>query len=454
MAEKLVVLIANVGERDLYYNVRSEEDPHFCCFEQGKEDERAAANCLKCRLGSRYLACKILERLEKPDQYPNEWRRLHYPILKTVLDEFPCSSVVDKLILVVTDQPQGTDERFRCRDSVYVGEVLKRLIEKDYSEKVREILVVRYQGNPSDRESSYKFFGKALPQLAPNAEVKQFHAALSGGTPALNNSLQDQALRLYRTKCRFYQVVPPSESEVHAGAEKGKIQPVSARPFLRDLATVIVEQLLHRYDYSGALEVLNMFRPIRFWQNEVEAALRHAERRLDLDLKGATQALRRCSRRPPLSIWHQAVSNPDPLKLLVEVYYVAIARFEHREYAEFLWRLRLIFESSKEAILDHLGNPKWERVHNAHTKLGALVGLAGRVLHPMRGRGVTSPRGISGASIAKALKSQTPNPNEVVEVLRTLVEELWRLQKPSDPFPKNPYEEINAFVKAGLKDHN
>ncbi len=447
MARK--ILIANVGERDLYYNVGDSNEPRFENFEWGKPGQEAVAKWLGCKEGARYIAGKIWENLRRD---PSVADRLRYPILKTALDVvLTDNDFLDELVLVVTDQPGGTYERFRCRDSLYTGEIIKELIQRDYGNRVKRVSIHYYRENPANREQGYAFFGELLPRVAPEAEVGEFHAVLSGGTPALNDGLQEQALRLYKTRCRFYEVLPPGDEESLKGAEKGELQPISAKPFLRDLAIGIIEQLLDRYDYSGALEVLDMFRPVKFWDQTVEDVLRHAERRLDLDLHEATRVLAKHKTQTgsPLSKWYQAVSNPDPLRLLVEVYHVAVARCEHREYADFLWRLRLILESSKEEIYSHLGNTDWREVHSVHAKLGRLVGLAGRVLHPDRGLGVRSPRGISERTVANAFGKNT-SVDAVVTALETLVRGLWGLQK-SAPFPENPYEEINAFIKEALK---
>jgi len=446
MLDKLVVFVANVGERDLYYNVGDASHPDFCHFELGKDDGERVAKHLKCQNGARYIANSILVGLKNDS---SEAQRLRYPILRTVLDEvLESGKTLDRLILIVTDQPEGTAEQFRRRDSLYTGAVLKQLIERQYQGHVKEVRIARYRGNPSNREQAYRFFGDALPQLAPNARVEELHAALSGGVPALNDSLQEQALRLYKTKCRFYEVVPPSEEEARAGAVRGTLQPVSAKPFLRDLAISIIEQLLGRYDYSGALEVLEMFRAVRFWDEKVEAALRHAERRINLDFRGAARAIQGYRDDPSLGQWSQAISQADQLGQLVETYYIAKARCEHHEYADFLWRVRLIWESTKEEVYNHLPNPQWEETRGAHDALSSLIGLTGHVLHPDRGGGIRPVRGISAEIIAEKFGNSV---EEVVATLGSLVGFLWKRHRGEEPFPGNPYEQINRYMKESLK---
>jgi hypothetical protein len=130
------------------------------------------------------------------------------------------------------------------------------LIERDYGSKIRQpIEVVKFDlGNPSDHELTYKFWGDRLPQIVPE-EVKELHVSLSGGVPALNNNLKEQAVHFYKAKCRLYQVISPSDEELRRGADLGTLQVVSPLPFLKEVTHSIVEQLTNRYDYSGALQV-------------------------------------------------------------------------------------------------------------------------------------------------------------------------------------------------------
>jgi hypothetical protein len=354
-----IVFIANVGERDLYYNVGSTDAPNFCHFELGKWDESQVAQFLNCNHGSRYIAELILQLLQ---QDPQKAQRLRYPILKAVLDDGVLKSgkAIDKLILVVTDQPapSQTPEQFYCRDSVNSGQVLTELIKKDYPTQVREIIVVPYQQNLSQalRERTYEFFGKLLSKEAPERDVSELHASLSGGVPAFNDSLQEQALRLYKAKCRFYEVIPPEEQAMRRGAEKGQLQAVSAKPFLRDLAVSIIEQLLNRYDYSGALEVLKMFQAVKFWDDEVEAILKHAERRINFNFSEAASPLQRFQNTEPMKTWYQQVQKPILLDQLIETYFVAQSRYQNREYTDMLWRVSAFYENGLRFIAGRLLN--------------------------------------------------------------------------------------------------
>jgi hypothetical protein len=445
-----IVFIANVGERDLYYNVGSTDAPNFCHFELGKGDENQVAQFLNCGHGSRYIAKRILQRLQ---QDPQEAQRLRYPILKTVLDDGVLKSgkAIDKLILVVTDQPAPpqTPEQFYCRDSVNSGQVLTELIKKDYPTQVREIIVVPYQQNLSQalRERTYEFFGKLLSKEAPERDVSELHASLSGGVPAFNDSLQEQALRLYKAKCRFYEVIPPEEQAMRRGAEKGQLQAVSAKPFLRDLAVSIIEQLLNRYDYSGALEVLKMFQAVKFWDDEVEAVLHHAEHRLNLNLKEAAQALHKYKNRDPFRSWWQTAQNPQELDRVIEAYFLAEARYKNREYAEMLWRIRAVFEIGNELLARAQGGkrptPQQQRAQQLLHSLLGLKNLSNDMLHDLQG--------VSIDKINKAFQPPQQNVGRANHewLIPTLHEIVALLANGANL--GNPYQQINRYLLTKLR---
>lgn len=449
MSQGQIVLVANVGERDLYYNIGDDAQPNFCHFELGKEDEKQVAHHLGCKNGARYISETILQRLQQ-DQ--NEAQRLRYPILKTVLDDgvLPSGTIIDKLVLVVTDQPSGTLEQHRCRDSLFTGQVLEQLIKRDYAGRVRAVEIVRYQENPANRERSYGFFGKYLSQLAP--DVQEFHASLSGGVPALNDSLQEQALRLYKAKCRFYEVVPPSEQESRQGTPKGTLQPVSAKPFLKDLAISIIEQLLNRYDYSGAREVLQMFRAVQFWNADVEAVLEYAERRGHLDFEGAQRALV-SSRESVPGDWYAAINNRDEVTPLLEIFYVAQLQCKTENYADLIWRVFAFAEYIKEKLSLDVSDPNQALVLSINERLFSnLKALRNTVVHDLKG---VSRKTIEDGFIPhEYIMRSFPDEEDKMTLLMCTLEELASrvIQlKRSRGTLKNPYNEINQWLMKTLR---
>jgi hypothetical protein len=345
----MIVLVANVGERDLYYNVGTKEKPNFCHCEWGKPDMDQLKQELACRPGARHVGKAILDSVQRD---PNKLERCHYPILRTVLDQVGETQEIDLLVLVVTDQPSMTKPEYRDRDSVYTGQVLQQLITRDFGDRVHEIRLQRYYKAPS-RAESYDFFGDLLPQVAPRKRIERFHASLSGGIPALNASLQEQSLRIYRGNCSLYEVEAPDENSCRTGAERGTIRPVSISPFLRDVVISLVEQLIARYDYRGALEVLNTFRGVQFWNKNVDALLRHAEHRLNFNFDKAADALAAYQHESPLGQWHDSARKPALLDKLIETYFIAELRYKNQEYVDMIWRISAFYENGLRFVGAH-----------------------------------------------------------------------------------------------------
>ena len=431
----MTVVVANVGERDLYYNIGTESEPNFCHFERGKPDAQELARNLNCEPGARYIAKALLERLEADK---NEWQRCRYPILKTVLDAV--TEPIDLLVLVVTDQPEGTKPEHRNRDTLYTGEILKRLIEKDYAGHVKEVRLEHYRLPPT-RDQAYPYFGKLLSERAPPETTVKFYASLSGGLPPLNDALQEQAIRLYRDKCVLFEVIPPSEEECRKGAEKGEIKLVSW-PFLRDLAITLVKELLGRYDYSGALEVLRTFQSVGHWKPEVEALLKHAESRMNLNFKAAAQALEPYKSKDPYKEWYESVAKEDQVLRLVENYFVVEIRYRNHEYADMLPRIRLFFELGKDLLPSP---PEAQDIWKLLDSLQNLNRLAGDFLHQARGVGTDSIN-----QCFRPLQKIVPKENHelLVPTMREIAERISELKGME---LKNPYQEINEHIMRLLK---
>lgn len=348
----MIVLAVNLGERDLYYNVGSTSEPNFCNFERGKDDERRVCEHLECSSGARHISATILQRLQRDPDLP---ARLRYPIVRTVIDSvLGTAEHIHELLLFVTDQPEEVGETHRSRDSVNTGRILRHLIRLDYADLVENIRLVRYTNAPTNRERAYRFFGDVLPQLAPAGRVDAFYAALSGGVPALNDALQEQGLRLYKSKGRFFEVIPPDEGALRRGKSHGEARAISAGPFLRDLAVSIVEELIARHDYSGAQEVLETFRGVRFWEDPVEAVLQHAAHRLNFSFREAARVLAPFSSEEPIRHWYRSVQNPVLLDQLVETYFVAESRYRNREFLDLLWRVSAFYENGLRLLAARL----------------------------------------------------------------------------------------------------
>ena len=434
------VIVANVGERDLYYNIGTETEPNFCHFEWNKPDATHLATKFGCAPGARNIAHEILKRLEKGE---NVLERCRYPILKTVLDAVP--KPVDRLILVVTDQPESTAAEFRNRDTLYTGEILKKLVEKDYKSDVKQVSLGYYRFSPS-RDQAYYYFKELLPKIAPLDTTTEFYASVSGGLPPLNDALLEQAIMLYRDKCELFEVIPPTEAECRKGKEKGEIKRVS-QPFLRDLAITLVTQLLSRYDYSGALEILRTFKSVGAWKPEVEAMLRHAGSRMNLNFQEATRSVEPYKSTEPYKKWYEAVKKDDEVLRLMENYFVLEIRYNNHQYADMLPRIRLLYYLSKDLLPSPpQESDTWELLNS----LQGLINLANDLLHQSKGIGIDSIDRCFKPPQKIVIGGTKRNHELLLPTLREIVRRIVKLK--GREFIENPYCELNKHVIQALTE--
>lgn len=338
------ILMTNVGERDLYYNVGTEKSPYYCHCEYDKDGVKRLASHLECKEGSRYIGEAILTLVGMDSDVLN---RCRYPIIKTKLFESATNTVFDKVILVATNQKEDVQERFRDRDTIHTAHIIKLLIEADFPDNVHDVEIVEYS-QPLHRDQTYAFFGNQLRQMVPNPDtLTKFHALLSGGIPSLNASLKDHAMHLFRDKCQFNEVSPPSDTALRRGeAVIGVLDNVQTDPFLKDLCKSIVFPLIERYDYAAVREVLNSFKGISFWDDKTDMLLAHATQRINLKLQDAAVAIKCIHDDPPYEQWYNEVSNSSLLDRIRELYSVADIRYESEEYPECLWRISSFYEAS------------------------------------------------------------------------------------------------------------
>jgi len=453
----MTIFVANVGERDLYYNIGSETEPNFCHFEYDKEPEKKVSEYLNCKHGARYISEEICGRLQSNS---DEQKRLRYPIVKTSVEgTLGKVKKIDKLVLVTTNQKEGTSESFRCRDSLNTGRVIKYLIEHDYQNRINEINLIQYENHPTDRKRTYEFYGQLLTSIAPEDKVKEFHASVSGGIPALNDSLQEQAIRLYKSKCNIYSVIPPSDENGRKGADIGMLQPVHPAPFLKDLSVSIISELIDRYDYSGAIDVLRTFKAVKFWDEEVEVILRHAEFRLNLNFEESAGVLVQYKFKQPFKEWWQSVSDPKPLDRIIEAYFIAESRYRNHEYADMLWRIRSIREIGKNL---HAGinypdikntplGSKWKDASKLLGDLRGLCNLANDALHELEGISVSYiNNAFSAPKIIHDKHSYQKNHQYIIPTLYEIILLLSNLTSRQEPI-SNPYQAINDYLLSKLK---
>jgi hypothetical protein len=182
-------------------------------------------------------------------EYPEAFgHRLDAPILLPgLLRAIRVAGSVDRLVLFVSDQPEGVAPEHRDRDTVHLGELLRLWLPRCavLGGGLGEVRVVAIPGNPADYSTAILFYERALPGLVPDG-ARTVYVAPVGGADASNTGLWLASVRLFRARVEAIYVMPG-----------GRVEQIPlARVLLRDQAVRQACALLEYYDYSGLASLL------------------------------------------------------------------------------------------------------------------------------------------------------------------------------------------------------
>jgi hypothetical protein len=197
--------------------------------------------------------------------------------LEFVLDEVRS---VHRVVLFVTDQPEGTPEFHRERDTLHLGELLGRMLSDRFGARILRVVCEPMRFNPADYNRTLGFYRERLPLLVPPEEVDAVYVAPVGGTDASNAGLTLNAVRIYRERCQFIYVM-----------ESGPVQVLRLqRELLAEYARHEARAHLERCDFVALRETMERADLGRRWHREVCA---YADARARFDFQGADAALER-----------------------------------------------------------------------------------------------------------------------------------------------------------------
>ena len=210
----ILILISNIGNRDVQYN--------------GKP------------LANDNIRQKSEELL---NNYEFEKEHLSYPIISPFLDSFV--NRLKNIYLFVTNQE---DERVRKSDTLYFGDLIKKWIIEKYGINVN---VVQYVNNPTDYERIYNFFSSYFTQeknLFDKADKRII--SLSGGTPQMNGALYVLLSSIYIKNNEFYGVFEFDKKLIPVSHEK-----TINKIFVKNTCV----ELLKINQYESIIEILENF---------------------------------------------------------------------------------------------------------------------------------------------------------------------------------------------------
>ncbi len=333
-------LVANIGNRDLALNIHDAAHPWWVTLDKS-EDGQHAQKFLRSNPGTRAMAAVLAARLD-------EFRdRLALPILEPaihlVLQEL---GRLDRVLLFATDQPESAGAH-RDWDTVESARVVRAMLRERYQARIGDIEISRIGFNPSEHDRVYEFVGVVLRQLFPPASVRLLAACIKGGVPAQNAALRTHAVNLYGARAWLVETEEPPAAGRSDGVV-GAARLVDTWPFRRDTLARVLRELVRHHNYDAARYLLAS-EDVRL--PALEAVLRHAQARLNLDFEGAADALRDQT-DPHLVAWRTSAARARATDRLAEVATAAIIAVRRGDLVGFVTRAASFCETCRRGLVE------------------------------------------------------------------------------------------------------
>ena len=328
-----VILLASVGNRDLL--VDGEHLPPEVHREQGQRI-LSAFESYRGRLAAPQIACCVAWVLER---HPH----------------------LDSVVLLVTDQPESVSARHRDKDTIFVGQIIKRLLAAQFKQQVQKVRLASIaSGNPAVPDEMYDEVGKILSCLPGRPEVEKCYVLPVGGPPAVSNALLLHSCRLFEARC------------VPLYLREGSTRP-EPTDFERQIRIGLVRRMaLERLRVDDYFGVENLLAEAGEEGRACRAFAAYAHRRLNFDfesardvleaampsLRGADRDLARRLLDSLQTFLERGWSGGGPqleaersLALIAELYHNSRITFRSGRYIEFLGRaIRFVEACSRYAV--------------------------------------------------------------------------------------------------------
>ncbi len=333
-----VILVANVGNRDITLNVGDASScwVSFDKYEGGSEAQRF----LGCQQeGTRAIAARLADRLAELQD------RVAMPLLEPAIRlALASASRIDDLVLFATDQPAAAGEH-RDWDTIESARLIERLVQGGRA-AVARVSIIPIAFNPSEHDRAFTHVGEALASRFPAERVDRLFATIKGGVPAFNAALREQVIGLYGARARLIETQEPSR-EQRLNGQHGTARLVDTWPFRRHAILRLVRALLDRYDYGGVQRVLESEAAD---DSTLAAFLGHAVDRMNLDFDGASRALAAFGSGRPHQ-WKISAGQAWGAQRLEEVAFTAEILLRRGDLIGFLARAASFVETCRRQLV-------------------------------------------------------------------------------------------------------
>lgn len=338
------VFLANVGNRDIWLDTGG----GFYAFSKGR-DASEMAKYLGCQEGTRYLAAHVgnknnLEKFRPALRFP-----ILVPSISAALERV---STIHRVILFATNQKLDAGPH-RDWDTIESAKLIREAIPGLFVDKIdrESIEIIPVEFNPSEHDRAFEFIGLELDKLLPEFPETVF-ASIKGGIPAMNAALRERVAHRYGKRAWLIETDEPPEGKRWEGIQ-GEARIISSWPFRRDSVVRLLKELLDRFDYAGALRLIDLE---GVDLPHVTRYLKHALARLNLDFKGATVHLKDMTGTPQQ--WQILGKRAWEVQRLADVAYTAQNALEREDYGVFLSRVATFRENCLRFLCWALTNLK------------------------------------------------------------------------------------------------
>ncbi|MCL6524696.1 MAG: hypothetical protein K6T34_08525 [Thermoflavifilum sp.] len=297
---------------------------------------------------------------------------IEYPIIRKAIGYIikDLNQKISRIIFITTDQD---DDNFRKRDTLYFGEILKKLIHKEYGTHIN-IEAIKVKQNIIYYDSMYEFFGgKGAERLRSIIKENNFVYLLpQGGIDAINTTLMLRCIEWFH----------PNITQLSVN-ENGIVSPLNfPNLFMNNIEKQKILHLLKQFDYTSLLNftVSDKFRILLEYiiaelELDTKLAQDRAQHLITLDWENRNKL-------------HDLLNKFSPIQWL---YIATFIKIKQNHYSDALFRLFALFELflnekvseyfEEKEFKENMPTDKWNSLLN---KKGIAESLQGETYNGQR----------------------------------------------------------------------
>ena len=309
----------------------------------------------------RELTSKLLDAY---NQNPEIWHERIRPgriwgVIKRARENFKVKNVY----IFVTNQVSDISLSGHSQDSIFLFKILEKWFERELSSitLIAKIIPLGIPANDQDKLLNYYYDFFNSSELSNN-EIALI--SIKGGTPQMQTALQIQGISSNIRKQLFLEPVLKIRNILLGNPSDCKS--ASYWQYMRSQKYQTVKQLLTRWDFDGAREILQGWQEDLEWisnqgisvNKESTAVILNALNLtcayLDLDSKNAQKILKESKLlKADGSFPEKLLTNHD---LLLDLYAQSKIKWELGQIPDFLWRMSCFYEETLNQLIK-----KWDK---------------------------------------------------------------------------------------------